>query len=113
MPGRKKIEYNKIKQIRARGEVMTEETERPENHTLRLLQEIRAEMRDGFEKSAAEVARVHADVAEVRADQARADVKMTRIAADVLATKSLVLDVVVKLTALERRVSVLENAPSA
>jgi hypothetical protein len=88
-------------------------TDEPENLVLRHLQEIRAEVREGFEKSAAEVARVHADVAEVRADQARADAKMARIHADVLATKSLVLDVVVKLTALERRVFVLEDAPTS
>lgn len=81
----------------------------PENHTIRLLQEIRAEMREGFEKSAADVARVHADVADVKADQAHADAKMARIHADVLVTKSLVLDVVVKLTALERRVTTLEE----
>ena len=89
---------------------MAEETE---NHTLALLREIRAEMREGFEKSAAEVARVHADVAEVRADQARADAKMARIHADILATKSLMLDAVVKLTALERRVSTLEDASAS
>ena len=76
----------------------------PENLTLRLLQEMRAEnaafrveVRGSFEKVAAETARVRAEVAEVKAD--------------VLATKSLVFDVVVKLTALERRVSVLEDAP--
>jgi hypothetical protein len=84
-------------------------TGEPENHTLRLLQEIRAEMRDGFEKSAAEIGRVHADVAEVKADLARTNVKLTQMHADVLGTKSLVLDVVVKLTALERRVSKLED----
>jgi hypothetical protein len=85
----------------------------PENLTLRLLQEMRAEMHDGFEKTAAEVARVHADVAEVRADQARADAKMARMHADVLATKSLVLDMVVKLTALERRTSTMESELSS
>lgn len=87
----------------------------PENLVLRHLQEMRAEMRDGFEKSAAEVASVHADlkgdVASLRLDLSRVDASVAKMHAEVLATKSLVLDVVVKLTALERRVSALEDAP--
>ena len=81
----------------------------PENDTLRLLQEIRAEMREGFEKAAAETARVHADLAAA----IRHNAKVSKVHAEVLATKSLVLDVVVKLTALERRVSALEDAPAS
>lgn len=78
-------------------------TTEPENHTLRLLQEIRAEVREGFEKAAAETARIHA---ELSAGQSRTH-------NEVLATKSLMLDVVVKLTALERRVSKLEDEPTS
>ncbi len=53
-----------------------------ENHTLILLNKIRAEMRDGFEKSAAEIARVHADVGAVKADIARTNATVTQIHAD-------------------------------
>ncbi len=87
----------------------------PEKLTIRLLQEMRAEMRDGFEKTAAETGRIHADLkgdmAALRLDLSRVDAGMARMHAEVLATKSPVLDVVVKLTALERRASALEEAP--
>lgn len=88
-----------------------------ENLTLRLLQEMRAEMRDGFEKAAAETGRVYADlkgdVAALRVDLSRVDTSVAKVHAEVLATKSLVLDVVVKLTALERRVSTMEDELSS
>jgi hypothetical protein len=51
----------------------------------------RKEVSDRFEKSEADTGRVHADVAQVKATA-------TQMHADVLATKSVALDVVVKLT---------------
>jgi hypothetical protein len=82
----------------------------PAQIVLHQLREMRAEIKDGFEKSAAEVARIHADVGAVKADIARTNLTVTQMHADVLATKSLVLDVVIKLTALEKRVQKLEDA---
>jgi hypothetical protein len=51
----------------------------PENHTIRLLQEMRAEMREGFERATAETTRLHADVLDVRATCKEAMVRLTRI----------------------------------
>ena len=74
-------------------------TDEPENLVLRHLQEIRAEVREGFESAARHAAARCWDVAEEGRTKP-ALTPMARIHADVLATKSLVLDVVVKLTRL-------------
>ena len=76
-----------------RAAIVTQEgndhmADEPENLTLRLLQEMRAEMRDGFEKMAAETGRVHADlkgdVAALRLDLSRVDASVAKMHADVL-----------------------------
>jgi uncharacterized protein (UPF0335 family) len=128
-----------------KGEESVKMAEEPENHTLALLREMRAEnaafrkemegfrkeTTERFERVEADIGRVHADVAAVKADVAavKADVAAVKVDvavvtgdvakthataaqmhADVLATKSLALDIVVKLTALENRVKALEDA---
>ena len=88
-----------------------------ESLTVRHLQEFRAELKERDERVRADIARVHADVARAHSDVigrlTALERSVAQVQADVLETKSLVLDVVVKLTNIEKRVAALEPAEHA
>jgi hypothetical protein len=83
----------------------------PENLTLALLREMRAEMREREEKQAMELARVRADVSRGNSTLAQIQADLAKTQADVLEVKALALEIVLKFRSLEKRVEHLEGAP--
>ncbi len=89
----------------------------PENHTIRLLQEMRAEMRqrfnliDGrFEHVDAKLQKNDSRFDRLEAEIARTQASIDRVQADVSETKSVVREVVVRLTLIEKRLKAVEPA---
>ena len=78
-------------------------TDEPENLTLALLRELRAEMKHGFQQTVEAFERVYSEIAEVKAEVLRC---REDVAGADLASKQ----VAVRLTLLERRVKELEEA---
>jgi hypothetical protein len=77
----------------------------PENLTLKMLRELRAEIQERDEKRAMEIAKVHADVSRVNS-------AVAQLQADVMEVKAIALEIVLKFRSLENRVEKLEGAPA-
>jgi hypothetical protein len=85
-------------------------TDEPENLTLALLREMRAEIQERDEKRAMEIAKVHADVSRGNSAVAQLQADLAKMHADVMEVKALALEIVLKFRGLERRVQSLEEA---
>lgn len=84
----------------------------PENLTLKLLREMRAEIQERDEKRGLEIAKVHADVSRGNSSLAQIQADQAKMHADVMEVKALALEIVLKFRSLERRVEALESAPA-
>jgi predicted phage gp36 major capsid-like protein len=74
----------------------------PENHTLALLREIRAEMRERFEEMRERFEKVDADAAATKGE-------VLKLRADVAEGTAVVKDVAVRLTLIEKRLNAMER----
>jgi hypothetical protein len=79
----------------------------PESHTIRLLQEIRAEMREGFAELRGELKSFREDVAATDAENAKILETITHDLADL---KTIFVDVQARVIRNEKRVQKLEKA---
>ena len=64
-------------------------TDEPENLTLKLLREMRAEMRDGFAELRGEIVEMKAEIVDMQAGDERRDIAIAAISADLKITKHL------------------------
>jgi ribosomal protein L29 len=81
--------------------------EEPENHTIRLLQEMRAEMREGFSELRGELKAFREEVAA--ADDENAKILET-ITHDIADLKTIFVDLQARVIRDERRIKALEKA---
>jgi hypothetical protein len=81
----------------------------PENLTLKLLREMRAEIQERDEKRAMEIAKVHADVSRGNSAVAQLQADLAKMHADVMEAKALALEIVLKFRSLEKRLEKLEG----
>jgi len=64
-------------------------THEPESHTLRLLREIRSEMRDGFAELRGQIVEMKAEIVDMQAGDERRDIAIAAISADLKIAKHL------------------------
>jgi len=87
--------------------------EEPENHTLRLLQEIRSEMRRGFDEMKGELATVRGELKSFREDVAAADAENAKILEtithDIADLKTIFVDLQARVVRNEKRIKTLEG----
>ena len=78
--------------------------------TLNGIAALRGEMNERFDKANERFEKAEADIARVHADLAKTNATVTQMHADVLETKSIGREVAVRLTAIEKRISRMEDA---
>jgi len=64
-------------------------TDEPENLTLKLLREMRAEMREGFAELRGQIVEMKAEIVDMQAGDERRDIAIAAISADLKITKEL------------------------
>lgn len=89
-------------------------TDTPENHTLALLREIRAEMREGFSKVDGELAGLRGELKAFREEVAAADDENAKILEmithDIADLKTIFVDLQARVIRDEKRIKKLEEA---
>jgi hypothetical protein len=100
--------------LRASGRrtILKSMADEPENLTLKMLREMRAEIQERDEKRAMEIAKVHADVSRGNSAVAQLQADLAKMHADVMEAKALALEIVLKFRSLDKRVEKLEGTPA-